>query len=292
MFVIEIIIETFFSRRYESDIKKIQWYVLCIIPIVTLIMLLITDSYRAIAPKLGPICAGSSLIINIIFFQFYDTLCDYYDKLMNMQQAESQLKLYESQLQYMKATEKKMNAFRHDINNNLSVIRQMAETNRTEELLTFLEQFHASLPKDSLTLYTQHTDFNLLLNYLVEKAKVQNIHPEIHTAIPITLDYNIYDMNILLSNLFDNAIEAAALTDDKILKLQIKYNKGILNIEICNSYDGEILRQGNQYATTKSNKNLHGYGLKNIEKVVEKYEGTLNISHTGNLFTVSIYMFI
>jgi len=36
---------------------------------------------------------------------------------------------------------------------------------------------------------------------------------------------------------------------------------------------------------------IHGYGLKNIKKSVEKYKGDFNISTTDNVFSVSILLF-
>ena len=42
--------------------------------------------------------------------------------------------------------------------------------------------------------------------------------------------------------------------------------------------------------TTKKNKNAHGYGLKNVKEIVEKYQGNLQIKKTEGKFIVSIIL--
>ena len=102
----------------------------------------------------------------------------------------------------------------------------------------------------------------------------------------------MYDMNVLLSNLFDNAIEAASATTNRIFSFHIKYAKEIMYIEISNSYVGKIWKKCKDYQTTKSDKKLHGYGLKNVKYIVTKYHGTINTKTENHIFFVSIYLFM
>ena len=102
----------------------------------------------------------------------------------------------------------------------------------------------------------------------------------------------MYDMNVLLSNLFDNAIEASSATTDRIFTIHIKYAKEIMYVEISNSYAGKIRKKGEDYQTTKSDKRLHGYGLKNVKYIVSKYHGTINTKTENHIFSVFIYLFM
>lgn len=40
--------------------------------------------------------------------------------------------------------------------------------------------------------------------------------------------------------------------------------------------------------TTKKNKDLHGYGLENMERTIKKYDGTMDILQEGNRFVLKI----
>lgn len=290
LFAIEIICETFFSHFENSALNKKEWYMLCTVPIGTIIMVYALYINNTASIGLYIICSSIGMLTNIVIFQFYDNLCEYYNSLLKTQQAQLQLKLYEEQIRHMKVTEKKINAFRHDLNNNFTVIQAMAKSSKNEELLSFMEQFHMSFPKDELVQYTPNKDFNLLLNYLIDKANTEHLNLKANVDIPIALNCNMYDMNILLSNLFDNAIEAASATTEKALSFQIKYAKDIMNIEISNSYSGKIRRRGEEYQTTKSDKRLHGYGLKNVNNIVSKYHGTINTHNSNQIFSTSIYL--
>ncbi len=290
LFIVEIIFETVFSHFRNNAVEKKEWYMLCAVPVGTVIMLYALYINANTSMGLYAVCSAVGMLTNIIIFQLYDSLCEYYQSLFESQQARSQLKLYEEQVRYMEASEKKMNAFRHDINNHLAVIQSMARANENQELLNFLEQFQLCFPKDDLVQYTSNKDFNILLNYIVDKAKEKQITPEINVDLPITLKCNIYDMNVLLSNLFDNAVEGALASVDKTLKARIKYARGIVNIEISNSYTGKVDKRDGDFQTTKFDKRLHGYGLKNVRYVVEKYHGTINIKTKNGIFFVSIYL--
>ena len=56
-----------------------------------------------------------------------------------------------------------------------------------------------------------------------------------------------------------------------------------------NFYQGEIRMNADGYpCTTKSNKDYHGYGIKSIRMVTEKYDGSLSIRTKGDIFNLNI----
>ena len=63
-----------------------------------------------------------------------------------------------------------------------------------------------------------------------------------------------------------------------------------LFVDITNSFTGEIIKSNNIYKTVKSNERYCGIGLFNIEKIVEKYNGEMSITHDANTFNVSIIL--
>lgn len=55
----------------------------------------------------------------------------------------------------------------------------------------------------------------------------------------------------------------------------VKEIKNLLIIKIINSYQGQVTEK---LVTTKKEKYLHGIGLKNVKSIVEKYDGTYEMS--------------
>lgn len=55
--------------------------------------------------------------------------------------------------------------------------------------------------------------------------------------------------------------------------------------------DAKIISlQNNNITTTKADKLFHGYGLKSIRYIAEKYHGNVEISTKGNVFTLQIVL--
>ena len=292
LFVLEILLETFVYHRRQTDIEKKEWFALCTVAMGGRVMLLIIEKDSSTSRTLCLICSFISLTINIIIFHFYDTLTLYYSNLLASQQAQLQLKLYDEKIKYMEASEEHIYSIQHDFRNHLCAIRSMVQIQDKQNILAYLEQFESSLSTEIFTHYTDNKNFNLLLNYLIDKVNSQGIENDIHIEIPQSFSFNQYDMNILLSNLIDNAIEAAVNSIEKKLSLHIQYVKGIFYMKITNSYNRPVLFHKNNYLTTKVEKDVHGYGLTNVKNIVKKYDGTIEFNHQNKIFVTKIYLYI
>ena len=101
---------------------------------------------------------------------------------------------------------------------------------------------------------------------------------------------SFYDFNILLSNLCDNAIEAAQDTEEKRIELSIKKNRAYLEIVIKNSTNGNLLRDNPSFLTSKKEKEIHGFGMQIIQNVVERYQGSLKIDGDDGWIEMSILL--
>lgn len=118
------------------------------------------------------------------------------------------------------------------------------------------------------------------------------IRIEADVKIPEELELSIYDMNIILTNLLDNSMEAVKSVEDKRIGIYIVYNKNRLQIKIDNLFEGERIKEKGHYVTTKADREGHGYGLKNVAKIVKKYDGIFEIREEGDRFTVEIVLFM
>ena len=70
----------------------------------------------------------------------------------------------------------------------------------------------------------------------------------------------------------------------------------MLLIQMKNSYCGALVRCGDQYLSTKEEdcmeEQLHGLGMKNVKRIVEKYNGSMEVCDEGQLFEVRILMYV
>ena len=124
-----------------------------------------------------------------------------------------------------------------------------------------------------------------IINYSLSKAERFNIKVEQQLKVSRKIPLESYELNIILGNLLENALDAANDSGDKYIKLNILENKGMLLIDIKNSYSGKLVTYGERLLSTKQGAN-HGYGLSNVRKIVENHQGTLNISYDEKEFQV------
>lgn len=104
---------------------------------------------------------------------------------------------------------------------------------------------------------------------------------------------NTSDVYALIGNAIDNAIESTLKVpelDRRFINISIKKTRELLTIHISNPYDGELQFLDGLPQTTKNDKNFHGFGMKSIQKVVEKYGGYLSIAAEDQFFVLNIIM--
>lgn len=80
----------------------------------------------------------------------------------------------------------------------------------------------------------------------------------------------------LFSNLFSNAVESAQKSEEKRIDFSTVKNTEAeyVMISLVNSCDTAPQTDAcGNFKTTKANQRIHGYGLKSINRVIEKYEG-------------------
>jgi hypothetical protein len=91
---------------------------------------------------------------------------------------------------------------------------------------------------------------------------------------------NAIDISSLFGNALDNAIESVNKILDKekrLIHVSVARQKGFLRIRVENCYEGNIVFENGLPATTKKDKQFHGYGLKSIQNTAKKYHGSVTI---------------
>ena len=98
------------------------------------------------------------------------------------------------------------------------------------------------------------------------------------------------DIYSLFGNLIDNAIEAVEKLEKnkRVISLKVRSVRNFVSINIHNYYSHNIVYENGLPVTTKNEKNYHGFGMKSIEYICYKYNGSLSINSDKNVFNVNI----
>ena len=133
-----------------------------------------------------------------------------------------------------------------------------------------------------------------LVNYKLQSVASENIKVETEIVVPEQLNIDIADFITLLGNLLDNALEALKKVDreQRILTIKIVFSQERLIGRITNTYCGEIHQKDDKILTSKKEKQKHGYGLSNVEKIIKKYNGYMEIDHANGEFRVDFIIYL
>jgi len=96
------------------------------------------------------------------------------------------------------------------------------------------------------------------------------------------------EIAIIFGNLFENAIDAAKISQKKRIQLDVQIQGAYLSILMRNSIDKSVLENNSGLTTTKEDKYSHGYGIKNIRRIVEHYNGMINYYEENGYFCCDI----
>ena len=102
------------------------------------------------------------------------------------------------------------------------------------------------------------------------------------------------DIYSLMGNALDNAIEAVQRVGDpskRSISLVIKRRGGMAVVHVENYFEGKIVLDAAGIAkTTKRDGSAHGYGMKSMRLIAERYGGTLHARTQGNVFHLNVML--
>lgn len=99
------------------------------------------------------------------------------------------------------------------------------------------------------------------------------------------------DLYCLFGNILDNALESVVKIQERekrVINLSVKAVNSMLFIQSDNYYTGEIVFKEGMPQTNKEDENWHGFGLRSIKMIVQKYGGELSIRAEDGVFHLSI----
>ena len=288
LFVCEIVVERLLAYREKKSMHSIF---LLIIPICSIFMLRYMTNEHTSMDSDAVIASISVLIMNFCVFYFYHISIKSFSEKYENAMLRQNLKAYASQLEVISRSTAHIKALRHDMRHHINEMQILAGKNDVEGIRRYLSSMQEYLKTPDEIIESGDVEIDSLLNYMLAQARKEQI--SVRTEVRLSdVSQHSFDINIILGNLLENAIEAAQQAEEKKLSVNIKEEKGILKIHVENSYSGTLRQKGTKLLTTKKDSGLHGLGLGNVENIVRKYHGTMKIEKTDHLFSVRILLYL
>lgn len=183
-------------------------------------------------------------------------------------------------------TMQKLRRFKHDANNYYSVISGLIKEKNYSELESFIISGKQIIDDIDFQIYSGNVIGDAVLNEKLRVSTQKGIRFEYDGIIPNETQISNTELASLLSNLVDNAIEAAEKSADKFVKVVCRCDRKFLKITVVNSYSEKV--DFNKLTTTKTDKENHGYGLQIIKSVINAYDGSIVFKTSEDEFTAEI----
>lgn len=286
---------TYISKKDKQIKVSInEWIEIFVVPIGSLIIFYIVawDNYFNInISKL--VVFAILLIINILTYYIYQKIQIHADEMMNSQLLKQQNEYYKVRYNETEKQWMTLRKIRHDMINNYVLELSYLENAQYDKLKAIYTNAIGNLKSQKSVVNTGNIGIDSIINFKIEMAKELNIN--IIHEIKIGADVNIDngDLNILLGNLFDNAIEAVSKVseENRVINFKIISDRTALLFEISNTYDGIIARnQKGEIITTKENSKNHGIGLKAVMEIINRYDGKFSLEQAGDRVLVKSFL--
>lgn len=178
----------------------------------------------------------------------------------------------------------------HDLKNSLFAISSALKENEITSAISIINTLCHEVSNDFNLFATNNSAFNALLAAKYRSMTESEIQFKLKSFMLSHNAIDNFDLCILLGNLLDNAIEACEKikSNKKEITLHIIQAGDYLTIQVLNTIEKRVQVIENNIETTKEDKNCHGFGLKSIKAIVEKYEGFYSIRQSNDTFSVII----
>ncbi|MDD6812065.1 MAG: GHKL domain-containing protein [Lachnospiraceae bacterium] len=281
----EVLVVLCVRRMWKSPnefqtLKRKEWYMLICIPLFSISG--VVGMFRLFNgnEEIRNICLFLTMgLVAINFITIY-LLQDILDKSEQLrvstlanQNAKNQIEAYHDMDALYECQRRKM----HDYKNQIVTIQSLVQGGNTDKAVNLMEQLTESISVDLSAINTNHPVVNAVLNHKFHTAKEKQIAMIFQVGDVHEICLTEEEIVILLGNLLDNAIaeceRVVRAGKDAVIQFKFIYEEGKVILSIKNPVFEKVQIVDNKVQVNA--KSGHGIGLKNVEAVVEKYDGSI-----------------
>lgn len=271
----------FTPHKYENEEPKF-FALFCVLPVVSMALgaaIIYIGMHSEVTPTVSimiTINIAALLIINLVFLSIYNHI-----QKMYAEQLQTQLILQKEEndaLHYQLLQEQSdgQRILIHDIKNHMHAIRRLAQQGETEAISEYLGKMDETVLAIPQTRLCSEPVLNALLLRFFEDCRKKGVKFYCDIRDNCLAFMDPVSITALFGNLLSNALEAAVDSEGKTIELSVRYNnaQAAVTITVSNACDtAPAPDEKGRYLTKKKDRELHGVGLKSIERTVKKYKG-------------------
>lgn len=294
IFSIVLLTNHFATKKSKKELPFWLYGASLFIPVITIIIEVMMTATNGTSKAFVSVSIVLLFSVNVLVFFLYDALSAAYERVMKSTIIEQEREYYHNQCLLMQEAAEKVRAFQHDMSNHFSVIDNLLQNGNDDKVSEYVHNLISR--ENSIPVAYSKTGniaIDSIINYKLSKATLYDITVSVDIIVPTEISVEIMDLSTILANLLDNALQALEkVKENKQLSVNIKYRKGVLLICISNTYNGIVKFENGEIITTKEKPREHGYGLRNVEAVAQKYDGVCNFTHDNTIFKADVLLYV
>lgn len=280
----------------KRNVEMSHNFPLIFVPISSIVVLWLL-LYSDACTGMGIVIVSMGLLsINFLMLHLYNMLLHSFTQKYEAELLQRQVQIYAHQLEVITQSEEKVKALRHDMKHHMNEIKLLANKYGVVEIQNYIDHMEAFIHNENEIVSSGNVEIDSVLNYMLQRAREELKTVTAKIVLPESIAH-YFDINVLIGNLLENAIEAARQTEEQYLSISMVLKKGVLKVKVENSFlgadsmnmkseDGRIL-----WKTTKAEKEQHGIGLNNVRRIVELYDGIMETKVHDNIFCVNLILY-
>ncbi|WP_275443531.1 sensor histidine kinase [Petralouisia muris] len=301
------------GRLLKKKIRKLHIKELCyllLIPITGIlfvniifnILLIVNENLVFQLYEQFPVFLGIVPVVAALFYAGILITIVFYQKMIGLQEEKEKYFVEQQQVHAIQERMEEVEQFyhgicqmKHEMKNHMTNIKGLVRNGSYGDIEQYIDHMDESMNVFELTIKTGNTVADVIVNDKQKAAEKQGIQFQSEFSYPKSDGYNAYDIGVIINNLLQNALEACEKMAEgkRYIYLSGRQKKKFYLINVKNSFEGEVTfdTKTNLPLSTKGEDiSLHGIGLSNVKREVDKYMGDVDIRTRKNEFSVTVLL--
>ena len=220
-------------------------------------------------------------ICNIAEFELLDRQSKYVKDRLELEFLKENMNAQIAHYEAIYNTQQEISKIKHDSKNIYTAVLAQIQNGKLDDVEKYLNDTITVLSSGDKIVNTNHPTIDAVIQSKLIKCDEKNIKTDFKYFYKENIDINEIEFAVIIGNLLDNAIEANERNQsERYINLLISVENSEINITVENPNK----QVNKELKTTKRDTHSHGYGLKSIMTIAEKYGGATRFTQSNNAF--------
>lgn len=277
-------------RAAKSAVERRIWRILCVVPVAFMLLTNAIYFLETLCIEWYLLLQIYTIVMMVYIFFIYTLIFLVMERVRKQTEARETAEMMLENYRRTAENNDRIREIHHEVRHHLGVLSTYLKQKDYADAEAYLQKVSDNADKYLITSYTPNPLVNSILTAFKSRAEENDIQVNYSILVSERLEMDDLDLCYLLTNMLENAVEGCKRVRqaDRYLTLKL-HAKGYFLYFYCeNACDTASLKTSSEkFISNKPDSEEHGYGLRLMKQVAEKYNGILNVRAQDGSFTVT-----